>query len=282
MKKVLYVGATGNVGSYVAPILKDKYNLTLTGLGGGEVAGLPVADLDIADWQAVEELVLAGAADGSPFDAIVNCAIADPRNRDMKNPEERRKYYELCIEVNARGAYHLYEAAARAKIPRVVYVGSLTAVLGHPRYPVLDEESVDRPANVYAACKIFGEHAGRAYAYNELNGATGMQVICLRLGQPYPSDFYTTRDSEWLKTSDGRALAADVRDIAVAIDCALETDVHYGVYSIVSGSDEPYVSPALYRELGYNPRWKFTRDGLLQAEENEVFEPVGRTRVEVA
>ncbi len=280
--KVLYVGATGNVGSYVAPILKDKYDLTLTGLGGGEVDGLPVVDLDIADWEAVEKLVLAGAADGSPFDAIVNCAIADPRNRDMKDLEERRKYYELCIEVNARGAYHLYEAAARAKIPRVVYVGSLTAVLGHPRYPVLDEESVDRPANVYAACKIFGEHAGRAYAYNELNGATGMQVICLRLGQPYPSDFFSMRDHHWLKTSAGRALAVDVRDIAQAIDCALEIDVHYGVYSIVSGSDEPYVSPVLYQELGYKPRWKFTREGLLPAEDCDVFEPQILADVETA
>jgi nucleoside-diphosphate-sugar epimerase len=183
------------------------------------------------------------------------------------------KYHELCIDVNARGAFHLYEAAARAHIPRVVYVGSLTAVLGYPRYQVLDEEVADRPANVYAACKIFGEHAGRAYAYKELTGASGMQVICLRLGQPYPSEFFSMRDHQWLKTAGGRALAADVRDIAFAIDCALQTDVHYGVYSIVSGSDEPYVSPELYKELGYRPQWKFTSEGLFPVEESEVFEP---------
>lgn len=280
--KVLYVGATGNVGSYAVPILKEKYDVTLTGLGGGEVDGTPVADLDISNWEAVEKLVLAGDADGNRFDAIVNCAIADPRNRDMTDPEQRRKYYEMCIEVNARGAYHLYEAAWRAKVPRVVYVGSMTAVLGAPRYDVIDEESVDRPANVYAACKIFGEHAGRAYAYRELDGEEMMQVICLRLGQPYPSHFFSMRDEQWLKTAKGRAMAADVRDIAHAIDCALQTNVHYGVYSIVSGSDEPYVSPRLYEELGYRPRWKFTGEGLLPVEENEVFEPVERTRVEVA
>jgi len=39
---VLYIGATGLVGSHVTPILKEKFDLTLTAFSEGEVKGMPV------------------------------------------------------------------------------------------------------------------------------------------------------------------------------------------------------------------------------------------------
>jgi nucleoside-diphosphate-sugar epimerase len=257
--KVLFIGATGVIGRQVVPILKEQFELTLVARGGGEIAGLPANDLDITDFEATEALVKAGDANGEPFDAIVNCAIAPYKNKDLKIREVRHAYAEDCIEVNARGAYHIYEAAARAEVPKVVYIASMTAVLGHPFPDFIDESTRDHPANIYASAKLFGEHVGRYYAYRHENEGANLQVICLRLGQPYRN--FTRHDEKWPERSN-RGLVSHFEDIAQGIQLALELDTKYGVYPIISASDTPFVDPKLYAELGYSPRWTFTSEGI--------------------
>lgn len=265
--KVLYLGATGLVGQGVVPVLKEKYTLTLAAKGGGTVEGMSVIDIDITDFEAVCALIQKGTAEGEPFDAVVNCVIADYRNHKQWNFEEAHDYHERCIDINARGAYHIYEAAWRAKVPKVVYIGSLTAVLGEPFYEHLDMESRERPANVYAATKLFGEHVGRTYAFRHTWAEQQMKVLCLRLGQPYrvgtpvKQGYGRSRKGLARRRFTGGSLAVDMRDIAQAIDCALRSQVCFGTYAIVSGGKEEYVDPELYAELGYHPRWKFV-DGV--------------------
>jgi nucleoside-diphosphate-sugar epimerase len=272
---VLYIGASGLVGSHVTPILKEKFDLTLMAITAGEVDGMSVTALDITDWEAIEAAFAAGNANGEPFDAVVNCAIANYRDREWGNRESQRQYFEQCIEVNARGAYHVYEAAARANIPRVVYIGSMTAVLGHPKYESIDVETRDRPGDVYAACKLFGEHVGRSYAFPRKRwGAASlalndeeysMSVVCLRLGQPIdPQRNYNEGRRQNFFTS---GLALDMRDLAFAIECALCADVRYGVYPIVSACEKTFIDPELYAEIGYTPHWKFTEQGVAPAKE---------------
>jgi nucleoside-diphosphate-sugar epimerase len=264
LMNVLFVGATGIVGRQVVPVLKEHHNLTLAALGRGETAGLPVVDIDITDFEAVEALIAAGTADGEPFDAVVNCAIADHSKRDMKNPDVKLHYFEHCIEVNARGAYHLYEASARAQVQRVVYISSLTAVLGPPRRTVIDESTRDQPNDVYAACKVFGEHVGRYYAYRPEAEGRSLRVFGLRLGQPYKS--FDHRDDEWTHRRR-RGLPTHADDIAQAILRSLEIDIQYGVYPIVSASDTPMIDPKAYAELGYKPGWIFTSEGIFPTNE---------------
>jgi nucleoside-diphosphate-sugar epimerase len=274
---VLYIGATGLVGSHVTPILKEKFDMTLMAFSEGEIEEMPVASLDITDWEATEAAFAAGNAQGEPFDAVVNSAIANYRDRNWRDPEGQRAYYEQCIEVNARGAYHVFEAAARAKIPRVVYIGSMTAVLGQPKYEFIDGQSRDRPVNVYAASKVFGEHVGRAYALpapqTRRNEAPlppdeySMSVVCLRLGQPIKpqKDCRNELPPRFLESG----LALDMRDIAFAIECALCADVQYGVYPIVSACEKTYIDPSLYAEINYTPRWKFTAQDVVPVEETK-------------
>jgi nucleoside-diphosphate-sugar epimerase len=263
--RVLFVGASGLIGRQVVPLLQQHVDLTLAGLEEGETAGLPVVGVDITDWSQVEQVVEAGSASGAPFDAIVNCAIAAYRGVDKSGLEGVRRYFEHCIDVNARGAYHVYEAAARTGVPRVVYISSMTTVLGPPRYDAINETCSDRPNDVYAASKLFGEHVGRYYAYRDEAGTSPLRVVCLRLGHPYRS--FSHSDEMWLTSKIRRSVATHTSDIAQAILCALEVDVMYGVYTIVSDSDVPYVDPALYAELGYSPAYKFTVDGIISTDE---------------
>jgi nucleoside-diphosphate-sugar epimerase len=262
--KVLFIGATGVVGRQVVPILKEHFELTLAAMGGGEIASLPVTDLDISNFEALEALVKAGDANGEPFDVVVNSAIARYKNRDMRSLEGQHSYAEDCIEINARGAYHIYEAAARAEVPKVVYIASTTAVLGRPYPEFIDESTRVNPTNIYAACKVFGEYVGRYYAHRSENEGARLKVVCLRLGQPYLS--FSDVDEMW-PTRKKRHVPVHYEDIAQAIHRALELDVQYGVYPIVSATDTPLVNSALYAELGYQPCWNFTAEGIFPVSE---------------
>lgn len=255
LMKVLFIGATGLVGSHAVSILKDNFEITPAALGGGEVAGMTVQDIDIVNWEAINSLVQNGAPNGGAFDAVVYCATADFHNLNLKDPECRRRYYENCIEVNARGAYHVYEAAWRAGVSRVVHIGSMTALLGRPYYDYIDSKTPDRPNDLYAATKIFGENVGRSYAFPPPHIERSMKVLCLRLAQPSVEN--EPRTLRWIDSKESCASAADVRDIASAIKCCLTTDVQYGVYPIVSLADMEFISPDSYEELGYKPQWKY-------------------------
>lgn len=257
---VLFLGATGMVGAHTVPFLKDKFDLTLAALGGGEVAGISVTALDICDWEETASVMRSGTASGEPFDAVVFCVTADYKVHDKMDPQWRHQYHEKCIEVNVRGAYHIYQAAWEANVSKVVYVGSITAVMGAPRYEYLDAGAVDRPNDLYASTKIFGEHVGRSYAYRPYwykakhdGEAAPMQVVCLRLGHPFVSE------EQWRNHRYRECrFPICMEDVARAIDRALQADIKYGVYPVVSEHENPWVDPALYAELGYKPGWKFS------------------------
>jgi len=253
--KVLFIGATGLVGSHTVAILKDKFDIIPAAIDGGEVAGLPVQQVDIVQWQDIEALLKNGAPDGGKFDAVVYCATADYHHINRREAEGLRHYFENCIEVNARGAYHVFEAAWRAGVSRVVHIGSLTAYLGQPTYKYIDVDTADRPNDLYAATKIFGENVGRSYAFRQPDSGQSMKVLCLRLAQPSAEN--EPRTLAWVHSKESCGWAADVRDIASAIECCLTADLQYGVYPVVSLADETRVAPALYAELGYKPQWKY-------------------------
>jgi nucleoside-diphosphate-sugar epimerase len=252
--KVLFIGATGLVGSHAVAILKDKFDVTPAALNGGEVAGLPVQQIDIVKWDEIESAIKNGAPDGGNFDTVVYCATADYHVK-RHTAEDLRLYYENCIEVNARGAYHVFEAAWRAGVSRVVHIGSMTAMLGQPVYDYIGVGTPDRPNDLYAATKIFGENVGRSYAFRQPDSGQSMKVLCLRLAQPSVED--EPRTLSWIHSKESCGWAADVRDIASAIECCLTTDLQYGVYPVVSIANETAIDPALYAELGYTPQWKY-------------------------
>jgi nucleoside-diphosphate-sugar epimerase len=255
---ILFIGATGLVGSNVTPILQREHQVTLAALGGGEINGSHVFNLDISDIESTKSVVRAGARGGRPFDAIVNCAIAARVGPYRTNPSDRHNYAESCIDVNARGAYHIYEAAARAGVQRVIYISSLTAVLGPPRHDMINTETHDRPRDVYAACKVFGEHVGRYYAYRTAQEGNSLQVVCLRLGQPYAGG--ETPKDVW--TEPRRRLAVHTDDVAQAISLALNLPIQFATFPVVSDCDPVFIDPATYVNLGYVPQWCFSVAGI--------------------
>lgn len=264
--KVLFIGATGLVGSHVVPFLKDEFDLTLAAYNSGTVEGIDVTAVDICDWEAIESFIKSGTSNGERFDAVVYCATANYRENNHHDPEGRRLYFENCIEVNVRGAYHVFEAAWRAAIPKVVHIGSTTSMMGLPKVDYIGAEVLNKANDLYAASKIFGEQVGRSYVFRpigkkEIRPETDqkMQVLCLRLGQPFLSE------EQWAKSPHRYTRQPSyVGDIAKAISCALRSDVDYGVYPIVSAIHNSWILPEATAELGYTPSWEFTKDGKIE------------------
>lgn len=249
--KVLFIGATGNVGSRVVPYLRGEFEVVGAALGGGESGGEPVAPLNIADF----ENTLSVVAEHQP-DAIVNCAIADYRKRNREiDPDVMHEYHESTIEVNVRGAYHVYEAAFRLGVPKVVFVSSLTAVTGQPRYDSLSGDDPPRPADLYACTKLFGEQLGHVYVYRH-----GLSVTCLRLGQPCP--MRPKSEAMWFRDPLAQGKMVHFDDIGLSIRGALRQTEGFHTYSIVSDSDHPWVIPTAIPDLDYEPSHHFTAEGI--------------------
>jgi nucleoside-diphosphate-sugar epimerase len=129
--------------------------------------------------------------------------------------------------------------------------------MGKPLYDFVSRDAAPRPRDLYAVSKLFGEQLGETYAHRESNG---LRVLCLRLGQPYPS--FTDSDEKWNESGFSRSIMAHCDDIAQAITSALRADVRYGVYPIVLRSDSPWVDTSRCEEISYLPRWSFSAQGL--------------------
>jgi NADP-dependent 3-hydroxy acid dehydrogenase YdfG len=125
---VVVTGGSSGLGAAVAA--------TLTGLGGRVTvldrrpspAGLPTAEVDLADGRAAEEAVVRVAKDGGGLWAVVTCAGLDvPGRLDEVAAED----WERTVAVNLLGTVAVVRAAVpflRRARGRVVTVGS---TLGH-------------------------------------------------------------------------------------------------------------------------------------------------------
>jgi nucleoside-diphosphate-sugar epimerase len=248
--KVLFIGATGIIGRVIVPLLQPHFDLHLAALEPGEVSGFPVQAVDIRDFEATAQLV----ANSAP-DAVVNCAIADYKEHQISpDPEVTHRYHESTIEVNVRGAYHLYEAAARAHVPKFVFISTMFVTAGPSCYEPSVGIDTPRPMNFYACTKHFGEQAGA-----DIARPRKMSVTYLRLGHPYP--LHDGLEEQRLLQERFRATVVHMEDIAAGVKCALENTETFGTLPVVSRSDASDPDPLSTSVLGYSARHHFTASG---------------------
>jgi uronate dehydrogenase len=214
-KTVLITGAAGNLGDKLRRHLQDRCDLRLLDRDARGDAGIVQADLSQWDPHWVAQF------DGA--DAVVHLA-ADPTAQQT---------WPNLISPNIDATIHVYQAAARAGVKRLVYASSNHVMGGYkddpvparlttdlPRRPgcryVVDRE--ERDSSAYGAAKLFGERLGKCYA-----DAHGLSVIAVRIGwvrpgenraQDIPADRGDWFRLMWLSNRDycqllERCLAAD-------------------------------------------------------------------------
>jgi nucleoside-diphosphate-sugar epimerase len=181
MRRVLITGMSGLIGEAVRRRLEGRW--TLRALNRRPVAGVECHQADIGDLDAI-------APAFRDVDAVVHLAA-----NVQANPP-----WEAVLRDNVVGTYHVFEAARRAGVKRVVYASSGATVSSIERdepylaltagrydevadWPMLTRESPLRPHGLYGCSKIWGEALARHFA-----DTAGMSMICLRIGAVNPED----------------------------------------------------------------------------------------------
>jgi uronate dehydrogenase len=223
--RILLTGAAGELGKVLraslAPMatrlrLNDRFDL------GPTAPHEEPAVADLADADAVMAMV-----DG--VDAIVHFGGAS-----------RERPWQDVLDSTIRGSYHLYEAARRHGVPRVIFASSIHAVGFAASEAATDERSPHMPDTLYGVSKCFVEDLSKLYW-----SKWGIETACLRIlscvDQPQDRRHLAT----WLSHGDLAHLVER---------CLLASRIgHTVIYGVSANAGAPVVNRHA-GHIGYRPK----------------------------
>lgn len=241
--RILITGASGYLAKSVIRQLRSHHELRLFDRvpPSAEFADLPFVKGDITTYDDMEK-----AAAGQ--DAVVHL-VALVRER-MGMP------LGAYCDVMVKGTWNVAEACVKNGVKRFVNISSVIAD-GWPSQTDQAHHVTDLPNFVagdlfYSLSKYLGEDIGRAYAQ-----AHGLSVINLR-----PAVIYGDGANPEPKRPENPPrrwfMFVDPRDIAQAIDLALQTELASGTFNVIAGRED-----ALWdwhdtaEKLGYAPQYNW-------------------------
>jgi uronate dehydrogenase len=179
-QKVLITGAAGNLGGKLRRHLEGRYPLRLLDRDPGGDPAIVAADL--SSW----EQRWADSFQG--IDVVFHLAADPTAHQSWPN----------LIGPNLDAVVHVFQAAVRANVRRVVYASSNHVMGGYKDDPepfLLTTELPPRPgaryavngeprdSTAYAAAKLFGERLGKCFAE-----AHPLSVLAVRIGWVRPGE----------------------------------------------------------------------------------------------
>jgi uronate dehydrogenase len=226
---ILITGASGQIGSMLRPRLARP----------GRTLRLLDVNPPAAPAGPGEELIVASVTD---LDAMTHaCTGADAVIHLAGIAGEAA--WPRILETNIQGTYTAFEAARRARVPRVIFASSNHAVGFTPRsaFPVPDY-AFPAPDTYYGASKVTGEALGALYHHRY-----GLDAICLRILSCFERPQSVRMLFTWLSPDDaGRLFEACLTAERPGFR------VVFGVSANTRGRD--WVSLAEARALGYQPQ----------------------------
>jgi uronate dehydrogenase len=225
LRRLLLTGAAGGLGRVLRPRLQAH---------AGIVRSSDIAQMAPAGER--EEVVRCDLADKAAVDRLVqDCdAIVHLGGISVERP------FEEVLEANIRGTFHVYEAARRHGVGRVVFASSNHVVGFHRQTERLDLDAPRRPDGYYGLSKSFGEDLSRFYF-----DRYGIETACLRIGSSFPEPKDRRMLSTWLSYDD----------LGELIRCCLFAPRlgHTVVYG-VSANRDAWWDNAAAAHLGFVPR----------------------------
>ncbi len=203
--RLLLTGAAGGLGK----VLRERLKSFAEVLRLSDIASLaPAAD-------AHEEVVPCDLSDKAAVDALVaGCdAIVHLGGVSVERP------FEEILEANIRGVFHVYEAARRHGVKRVVFASSNHVIGFYRQDEHIDATAQRRPDGYYGLSKSFGEDMAQFYF-----DRYGIETVSIRIGSSFPEPLNRRMMHTWLS----------YRDLTVLVGKALFTpDVgHTVVYGM--------------------------------------------------
>jgi uronate dehydrogenase len=179
---ILLTGAAGGLGVQLRHSLKPFCRtLRLSDISdlGVSAANEEVMPCDLADKAAVNALL-------QGVDAVVHMG-----GLSTEHP------FEQILEANIKGVFHLYEAARRNGVNRIIFASSNHVIGFHKQGEVIDANCAKRPDSYYGLSKSFGEDLSRYYF-----DRYGIETACLRIGSSFPEAKDRRMLSTWLSYGD--------------------------------------------------------------------------------
>lgn len=209
MDELLLTGNRGTIGRVVEHHLRR--------------CGYRVRTFDVQDGGDVRDLPALRRAMRGCGAVVHTAALIDD---DAGAPED-------ILAVNLLGTWHVLQAAQEAGVARVISFSSLQA-LGvakgqrAPDYFPIDDDHPLRPSRPYGISKQLGEEMCETFT-----SATGITTVCLRPAMVCDAQVYAAVASarkrepsaEWKPFWEYGAYI-DVRDVATAVECALQKPVN--------------------------------------------------------
>ena len=157
--KILITGAAGAVGTVLVNGLRDRY--PLRGFDRVPMPGLE--DTVVGELTDIE--AVATATQG--MEAVIHLA---------GNPSGAAPWEEI-LHSNIIGTSHLFEAALRCKVRRVVFASRAGLLAPYPEKIMRTIDMPPRPESYYSISKVFGENLGYMYA-----SRFGLECVSVRIG----------------------------------------------------------------------------------------------------
>ncbi len=236
-------------GTSVAASSRRLSRLLLTGAAGGLGKVLrerlqPMAQVirlsDVAEMApatgAHEEVVPCDLADKKAVDALVaGCdAIVHLGGVSVERP------FEQILEANIRGVFHVYEAARRHGVKRVVFASSNHTIGFYKQDEHIDVHAARRPDGYYGLSKSFGEDLAQFYW-----DRYGIETVSIRIGSSFPEPANRRMMSTWLS----------YRDLTQLIEKSLFTpEVKHTVVYGVSANKNVWWDNSAAAHLGFAPQ----------------------------
>lgn len=149
--------------------------------------------------------------------------------------------YEDIRTANIDGTYHVYEAARRAGVQRVIYASSNHIVGFHPASEVLDESAALRPDTYYGVSKAFGEAIASLYW-----DKWGVESVLLRIGTCRPAPEDRRQLALWLSWPDAVELVRSAIESG-PVGCQV-------VYGTSANTERWWNADAGWAAIGYVPK----------------------------
>ncbi|OIN50893.1 NAD-dependent dehydratase [Pseudomonas azotoformans] len=181
--RLLLTGAAGGLGK----VLRERLRPYAQVLRLSDIANMaPAADAseevqacDLSDKQAVHHLV-------EGVDAILHFGGVSVE-----------RSFEEVLGANICGIFHIYEAARRHGVKRVIFASSNHVIGFYKQGEQLDAHSPRRPDSYYGLSKSYGEDMASFYF-----DRYGIETVSIRIGSSFPEPQNRRMMHTWLSFDD--------------------------------------------------------------------------------
>ncbi|HEX5685638.1 MAG TPA: NAD(P)-dependent oxidoreductase [Ideonella sp.] len=180
--RLLLTGAAGGLGCTLRPRL------------AAYCRRLRLSDIEaLGEAAAHEELQPARLEDATAVHALLDGVDAVVHLGGVSTEQP----WAPILRANIEGAFHLYEAARKHGVKRIVFASSNHVTGFYRQDEVISPHDPVRPDGLYGLSKAFGENLARLYFDRH-----GIETVCLRIGSSFAEPKNRRMLATWLSYDD--------------------------------------------------------------------------------